>query len=306
MSLASPPATDAPGSALQGALLVVAAGACWSLAGLFVRAMEGADAWQILVYRSAGTLIFVLGLLALRAGGSPLPAIKALGWRGPLAGAALAAAMLLFILALTKTAVFNVVMMLCTAPLMAAFLGRIFLGETVRPATVLAMLIAVVGVAVMVWAGLDLGTFSGVLLSLAPPFCFAVFTVMLRAAKVQDTLPTVAWAGLIGLIASLILVFAEGQSPVISLHDMLLALAMGSLQIGLGMLFFTAGAKRLSAAEATLLSLSEVVLAPIWVWIAFNEVPDGATLVGGGILFGAMVLQAASGLRRRRPPIGLA
>ncbi|GAB5468593.1 MAG: DMT family transporter [Rhodospirillales bacterium] len=304
--LGSHPAEVPEGSALQGAAMVLAAGACWSLAGLFVRAMEGADAWQILVYRSAATLVFTLLLLAQRGGGSPWPAVRALGWKGPLAGSALACAMLSFVLALATTAVFDVVMMLCIAPLMAALLGRLLLGERVRRVTLLAMLIAVVGVAVMVWAGLELGSLVGLLLSLAAPFCFAVFTVTLRAAKVQDTLPAVAWAGAIGCLVSLIVVLAEGRSPVISLHDTLLALAMGSLQIGIGMWFFTAGAKRLSAAEATLLSLSEVVLAPIWVWLAFDEVPTRTTLVGGSILLGAMVLQAASGLRRRRPPLGLA
>ncbi len=291
------------GSSLQGAILVVAAGACWSLAGLFLRAMEEAGAWQVLVYRSGATLLFVLALIAARHRGSPWPAVRALGWKGPLAGSALAAAMLLFIVSMSLTTVFNAVMMLCIAPLLAAGLGRILLGEAVRPITLLAMVIAVVGVAVMVHAGLEFGGLLGTLLSLGAALGFAVFTVTLRAAKVRDTLPAVAWAGLIGCAVALIVVLAEGRTPFISLHDMALAAAMGSVQIGLGMLFFTAGAKRLTAAEATLLALSEVVLAPIWVWLVFGEKPAGAAFVGGSVLLGAMVLQTASGLRRRQPVV---
>jgi len=294
-----------PGGAFQGALLVLAAGACWSLAGLFLRAMETAGPWQVLIYRSAGTLVFVLLLLWWRHRESPWRSIVALGWVGPLAGTALAAAMTLFVLALSRTTVFNVVIMLCAAPFMAALLGRLFLGERVRPVTWAAMLLAVAGVGVMVQAGLAFGNLTGILLSLGPPLGFAVFTVTLRGAKVQDTLPAVAWAGLIAVAVALTVVLLEGRSPFISLHDTVLATAMGSLQIGLGMLFFTAGAKRLTAAEATLLSLSEMVLAPVWVWLAFGETPGSRTFAGGSVLLAAMVLQAASGLRRRRPPVGL-
>ena len=110
--------------AVQGAVLILTAGTCWSLAGLFVRAMEEAEAWQILVYRSAATLVFVAIALAFRNGGPPWPAVRALGWKGPLAGALLAYAMLSFIVALTLTTVFNAVMTISISPLLAAALGR--------------------------------------------------------------------------------------------------------------------------------------------------------------------------------------
>lgn len=291
--------------AFSGALLVLAAGACWSLAGLFLRAMERADSWQVLIYRSAATLLFVLAMLWHRSRGAPWRSIAALGWIGPLAGAALASAMLLFIVALNLTTVFDVVMVLCISPLLAAGLGRLLLGERVRRMTWAAMLLAALGVGVMVHAGLTLGGLSGILLSLAATLGFALFTVALRSAKVQDTLPAVAWAGLFGLLVSLLVVVAAGRSPLVPLHDVALAASMGALQIGVGMLFFTAGAKRLTAGEAALLALSEVVLAPVWVWLAFDEVPSRTTLLGGAILLAAMLLQTASGLRRRRPPVGL-
>jgi len=285
-------------------VLILTAGACWSLAGLFVRAMEAAEAWQILVYRSAATLVFVAIALAFRNGGSPWPAVRALGWKGPLAGALLAYAMLSFIVALTLTTVFNAVMTISISPLLAAALGRLVLGEAVRRITLVAMLLALTGVAIMVRGSIVVGDLAGTLLCLTAAAAFAVFTVTLRAAKVRDTLPAVGWAGLFGLIAALTVVLGEGRSPLVSLHDMALAAAMGSVQIGLGMLLFTAGAKRVTAAEATLLALSEVVLAPIWVWIGYGEVPDATTFFGGSILLGAMVLQAASGLRRR-PAVAL-
>jgi len=201
------------------------------------------------------------------------------------------------------------VMMLCIAPILAAGLGRLFLGERVRRATVVAMALAVLGVTVMVYAGLEHDGLLGTLLALAAAFCFAAFTVVLRDAQRRqagaDTLPAVCFAGLFATLIAVVMVLAEGRPILLSANDTLLGLAMGSVQIALGMLLFTWGARHVSAAEATLLSLSEVVLAPVWVWLVFGEVPRSETFVGGAILLGAMVLQAVSGVRRRRPPVGL-
>ena len=61
---------------------------------------------------------------------------------------------------------------------------------------------------------------------------------------------------------------------------------------GLGLAFLTMGARLIPAAEVALITLLEVVLGPVWVWIALSERPSTATLVGGVIVIAAVVLQA--------------
>jgi drug/metabolite transporter (DMT)-like permease len=56
------------------------------------------------------------------------------------------------------------------------------------------------------------------------------------------------------------------------------------------------------AVELALLSMSELVLAPLWVWLAVGEVPSAFTLAGGAIVMAAIAFQALSGVRRRRNP----
>ena len=58
------------------------------------------------------------------------------------------------------------------------------------------------------------------------------------------------------------------------------------------------------ALSLTLLALTEMVLAPVWPWLALGEVPTVLTLVGGAIVFAAIVGQALSQPRRKPPPIG--
>jgi len=74
------------------------------------------------------------------------------------------------------------------------------------------------------------------------------------------------------------------------------------ISVGLGLVLYTVGARHVPAAQLALLSLTEVVLAPLWVWLALGEVPDAGMLAGGGIVFAAVVGQALGSLRRRPPP----
>jgi drug/metabolite transporter (DMT)-like permease len=71
-----------------------------------------------------------------------------------------------------------------------------------------------------------------------------------------------------------------------------LSFAYGVIGIGAGLLLFTLGSRHVPAAELTLLSLTEVILGPIWVWMAFSEVPSPATLAGGAILLASITARA--------------
>ena len=81
---------------------------------------------------------------------------------------------------------------------------------------------------------------------------------------------------------------------------------MGCVQLALGLFLFVRGAPHLTAAEVGLLTLAEVVLAPVWVWLAFGETPAPSTLAGGGIVIAALAAHSALGIRRSKPPVGMA
>jgi drug/metabolite transporter (DMT)-like permease len=91
-----------------------------------------------------------------------------------------------------------------------------------------------------------------------------------------------------------------------SAYDLGLLAAMGTLQLGLGLFLFMRGAPYLTAAQVGLLTLLEVILAPIWVWLAFAEMPPPLSLGGGAIVLFALVAHSALSLRRSKPPVGMA
>ena len=72
---------------------------------------------------------------------------------------------------------------------------------------------------------------------------------------------------------------------------------LGGGQMALGLVLLTVGARLITAAQVALITLLEVVLGPIWVWLAYAERPDTATLVGGAIVIVAIAFQT-----RAEPP----
>jgi drug/metabolite transporter (DMT)-like permease len=74
-------------------------------------------------------------------------------------------------------------------------------------------------------------------------------------------------------------------------RDLLLLAALGVGQIGLGLIFLSLGARLIPAAEVALITLLEIVLGPLWVWIALSERPGAATLTGGAIVLAAVLIQ---------------
>ena len=83
--------------------------------------------------------------------------------------------------------------------------------------------------------------------------------------------------------------FQTGQTLTIALNDYMITTLLGVFQMGMGLLLFTLGSRVLPAAKLTLLSLSEVFFAPLWVWIFLGEEVSGQTLMGGGVLVLAIV-----------------
>jgi drug/metabolite transporter (DMT)-like permease len=289
----------------RGIGLVLIAGGFWSIAGLVVRMMHHATEWQILFYRSVALVITLLVYLAVRNRGNLLGAFKQAGGYAILAGAFLSISFTWWIFAMTHTTIANALFVLSAAPFLAAVFARFLLGEEVRPSTWLFMFLASLGVAVMVVEGIAGGTLAGNLYALGAATGFAAFSVTLRKGKAVDMTPAVCWAGVWATLIGASMLFGTHDGFALSMHDVLLCGLLGFVQVGLGLILFTAGSRYVPAAEITLLSLTEVVLGPIWVWLGVGEKPSPLTLLGGAVVLSAIIAQAIHGVRRKRPPVGV-
>ena len=299
------PCASADPDYVRGVVLVALAGGFWSLGGLLVRLVEAASGWQIILFRSLALVLTLLLIVALRHRGRLVTAFRQVGLNGAAAGTALGGGFIGFVLALQHTSVANATFMLGASPFLAALLGRLILGERVRRVTLLGMVLTAIGILVMVSGGLVLGTVAGNLLALGASCCFSIFSVLLRRGQ-HDMLPCAAIAGAAAALIAFPMVVNEASSISAALlpsaRDTALCAVMGSVQVGLGLTLFTAGARHVPAAELALLSMTELVLAPIWVWLGVGEVPSGFTLIGGALVLLAIALRALSDARRPVPP----
>ena len=82
--------------------------------------------------------------------------------------------------------------------------------------------------------------------------------------------------------------------------DLPLLLLYGIWQLGVGMILFLNGARLIPAAEASLIALLEVILAPLWVWLFLQEVPSEAALMGGSLVLAALIAHALLDARDAR------
>ena len=286
-----------------GLLFVFSAGVLWSTVGLGIRMIEDAVVWQILLYRSISMSLFLYLVIRVRSGESPFVQIRRTGFPAVVAGLALVAAYSGGIYAIQNTSVANAMLLFATAPFMAAVLGWLILRERVRVATWIAIAIALCGIAIMVSDKSGEVAIFGSLAALGSALGFAIFTVALRWGRTGEMLPSVFLSGIFAFVITLGICQLLGLSLALSVRDGSVAMGMGVFQVGAGLILYTLGSRSLPAAELALLSLAEVLLGPIWVWLFLNETASTNTLIGGAVLLIAIVGNAVSGKRRKPPPI---
>jgi drug/metabolite transporter, DME family len=278
----------------RGVLLVLGAGLLWSLTGLFIRYIETAGAWQIVLMRSGSLGGFILLYLIFRYRGATLDQFRRIGLNGVLAGIFVGVSITGLVFAMTETTVANAMFILAGAPFAAAGLAWLIMGERVSLAVVVAMIIVVAGIGIMVGDGIRAGFLLGNLLAVMTMLGYAAYVVFLRRGRGQDMLPALCLGAF--LAAAVAAIFADGFA--VTGQDIWLSCLMGGGLIGVGLIFFTAGSRHLLAAELIFFALIEIVLAPVWVWAGLGEVPRDLTLAGGGVVLAAIVGQALLGRRR--------
>jgi drug/metabolite transporter (DMT)-like permease len=269
----------------RGQIYVALAAVAWSTAGVLQRQLTLDTPTQIFgraAFAGAALLVYV----AFVARGRVVQAFRSVGLPGVGVALCVATASAGFVAALNQTSVARVLFILALAPVFAAVLARVTLGEPITRRTAVAMAVALAGLSLMLG---DPGesNLAGDGLSLLVSFAFAASIVITRWRRDVSMAPAACLSQ-----AILVVAFAPFASPSqIGGGDIGWLAALGIGQIGLGFVLFAAGARLIPAAQAALITLLEIVLGPLWVWLAEDERPSTLTLVGGAIVIVAIALQ---------------
>ena len=267
------------------------AGSCVlvSVNGLVIRSFDSVSDWQIIFYRQAFFIAGMLLVLILQFR-SRLPGMfRQVGWAGIGGAISLGLANPTFIMALSHTTVASALFTISAAPLITAVLARIFLKEYISRPTMVAIIVAIVGISIMVSDGILSGSIFGNLLALLCAFFFSTFVIFLRVGKDRNMLPASVMGGIIGGLIGLV---GSGFDFRVSLPDLSLFFLWGAVIATIVHYFFTLGSRYITGAEIMLITLIEFTLGPIWVWLAFGEQPTRLALIGGIIVLSAVAARS--------------
>ena len=271
-----------------GFLLVFLAALCWSIGGMIARFVEAGDSWTVIFWRSFWAVAFLLGFMLWRDGWrGTVRMFRDMGVPGLAVAVCFTIATSSFVIALSYTTVANILLIQAGAPLFSALFAFMLFGERVTAPTWFAIGAVIAGVAIMVSDSLGGGlSIIGDGVALLIVLAFSTATVLTRRfAHVRMTPAMCLGTGIAGIIAA-----TQASTLLVSAPDMAYLFVFGAINLGLGLAFFATGARMIAAAYAALLATFETLLGPVWVWLVHAEVPSGRTLIGGAIVFAALLI----------------
>ncbi|ART81641.1 EamA family transporter [Oceanisphaera profunda] len=200
----------------------------------------------------------------------------------------------------TKAA--NVLVILASAPLIAALLSRFFLQESLPLRTWLAIGGCMAGISLIVLDDLGSGSWLGSAFALLAAFGLAGNLTLARSQPHIDMSPMLALSGII--TAGLAFSWSGTISGTIVLPDAvnlgwLVLLCLILLPIGFTLI--QQGPQYLPSAEVSLLLLLETVFGTLLVWLFFSEAPSAQGLWGAAIVLSALLLKSLLDKQKNKP-----
>jgi drug/metabolite transporter (DMT)-like permease len=309
----------------QAVAAMVMAALMWSMAGVVTRQLESSSGFELTFWRSgfnALALVLILGAwrgprtlwLALWRGGRAL-------WLSAVCWCAMYTA---FMLALTLTTVANVLVTMALAPLFTALLARIALHHRLPPRTWAAIALAGIGIAWMYGAQFSAGELRhvlGTLVAVAVPLAAATNWTLLQhlnrprpeaaaaaagsaaaAPGARDAAGDMLNAVLLGALLSAALMLPLAWPLSSPGQDVAWLAFLGVAQLAVPCLMAVVAARSLSAPEASLLALLEVLFGVAWAWLGAGERPATPVLAGGALVLVALVGNELPSLLKKRAP----
>ena len=275
--------------------------ALWSMAGVVTRHLEQARSFEVTFWRSFFTVVSLLIILPLwqgRSVWSRLPLRSRYFWYSGICWSVMFTA---FMVALTLTAVANVLITMAVGPLLTALITRVFLGHRLPARTWVAIVLAGVGIAWMYGSQLSVGDpnfLIGSLVALCVPIAGSVQWTLTQKSQSEgqnlDLVPSV----MLGALMSTLLTLPLSMPFQASVHDVGLLAMLGLFQLAIPCALSVVCARVLKAPEVALLALLEIVFGIALAWWGANEAPQLSVLFGGALVLGALLLNEWLGWRQ--------
>jgi drug/metabolite transporter (DMT)-like permease len=272
----------------RGRLWVIAAALMWSSSGLFAKAPIF-DAWPV---ETRGMILaFWRGFFAMLV---LAPSVRRPRWSWFLVPMVICftAMNLSYLTAMTRTTAANAIWLQSSAPWWVFLFSALVFREPVVRRDLVPLVFGLLGVGTILGCefaysqglargGVAWGLFSGA--------AYAGVVICIRQLRHENSPWLVALNHAVAVAAILPWVVAVGHRP--SLGQLLVLAGFGALQMAIPYLCLIRGLRSVSAQEAVAIGLLEPVLIPVWVFLAWREVPAWWTIAGAGLILLGLLLR---------------
>lgn len=273
----------------HGVMLLLIAAVLWSISGVAVKLAE-MNPLAFAFYRSLAAAIALAALLPLSRGLRPLNR-----WM-LLSVVVYTIVVSLLITAMTLGTAAKGILLQYTGPVFVAGFGWLFQGRTITRGSLAAIVVAMLGVAIMLLGGDGLDGWIGPLCGLGSGIAFGgLILVLEKVDRVSHGRANSLWIVLVNNAgAALLMLPLCAAAGVLDATPRQYAIVgfIGVVQLGIPYVLFQLALRHVHPIEASLLVLIEPALNPVWVAMLTPERPDLATIVGGCAIVVAMAIEA--------------
>ena len=261
----------------KGFLAVLAAAMLWSTGGLFIKLVT-LDAMQISFFRCIwAAVVFAVIFRKQVFYANLFTFINAVFY---------ASVLILFVISNKLTTAANAIFLQYTAPIYVLIFEPILNKTKYEKINIITIIICFLGMLLFFMGEISPGHMIGNIAALLSGVAFAAFMLGMRKNKKEYQFSSIFYGNILVFLFCIPYMF---DMKSLSLNNFLMVSYLGIFQIGVAYIIFSYGLKRILAIEASLLSMIEPVLNPVWVFLGYGESPSFMAITGGLIIITAIM-----------------
>ena len=196
-----------------------------------------------------------------------------------------AAILILFVMATKLTTAANAIFLQYTAPIYVLIFEPLINKTEFKKINLFTILACFGGMTLFFMGELSFNHYNGNIIALLSGIAFAAFLIGMKNNKHEYQFSTIFYGNIFIILFSIPSVM---NLQTLTLRDFTMVAFLGIFQIGIAYAIFTYGLKRVFAIEASLISMIEPALNPVWVVLWYGEVPSFFAIIGGIIIISAI------------------
>ena len=260
----------------KGVLAVVLTALLWSSGGLFIKLIS-LTSMQLSFFRCLiAAIVFAVIFRKKVLKVNKLAILNAVFY---------ATVLTLFVIATKTTTAANAIFLQSTAPIYVLIFEPIINKTKWEPINIITIAVCFIGMILFFLGELSPGHLEGNIVALLAGVAFAAFFLGMRKNDKEYQQSAIFYGNIIVAVICIPFIL---ELETISFNDLWMVSFLGVFQIAAAYAIFTYGIKRILAVEASIISMLEPVLNPVWVLLGYGEVPTTFAILGGVIIISAI------------------